>query len=215
MAEGSSPDYWQIVCDHRDKIQAFIKETDWAEVKNKDGIRITYKDTDQGRILHGVTELNVPPATAKLFFTPGPKGLRDKLQSSVKDFKIIEEGEKYFITHEVLAGNFLISDRDIICLYGGEDDCDFGAYLMSPSVEHKDFPSNPKDKIVRATKSVAGFVFMRVDGDPNKCVLHGLIRMSMGGSVPVSVVQSFQPKRLTEMFTQVKQGIANKVHEKN
>jgi len=213
MAEGSTTDYWKLVCEHRDKALEFIKETDWVESKNKDGIRITYKDTDQGRMFHGETELNVPPATARLYFTPGPNGLRDKVQTNIKEVKVIQEGDKFFIVREVFAGNIMISDRDMVCVYGGEDDCDFGAYTMGPSVEHPDYPAQPKP--VRATKHFAAFLFMRVDGDPNKSVLHVVIRMDMGGMVPVSVVQSFQPKKLFEMFTQTKKGIADKVHEKN
>jgi len=215
MAEGSTPDYWKIVCDHRDKVRDLIKETDWVETKNKDGIRITYKDTDQGRMFRGETELNIPPATARLFLIPGSKGLRDKLQTNIKSFKIIKEEEKYFVAHEVLAGNMMISDRDVVCVYGGEDGCDFGSYIMAPSVEHPDYPASPQSKVVRATKRLAGFVLKRVDGDPNKCTLHAVMQMDMGGKVPASVVQSVQPKRMFEMFTNVKKGIADKLHEKN
>jgi len=215
-AEGSSPDYWQIICDHRDKILALIKETDWIEIKNKHGIRITYRDTDQGRpgrMFHVEAELNVPPATAKLYFTPGPKGVRDKFQNNIRDVKVVTEADNYFIAHEVITGKLIISDRDTVCLYGGEDDCDIGAYLMGPSVEHPDYPCQCKP--VRATKHIAGFVFLRVDGNPNKCVLHGVARIDLSGILPVSIVRSVQPKLLFETISEVKQAIANKVHEKN
>ncbi|XP_065908986.1 uncharacterized protein [Dysidea avara] len=216
MAEGlASPDYWQIVCDHRDQILALIKETDWVEAKNKHGIRIMYRDTDQGRpgrMFHVEAELDVAPAIARQYFIPGPKGLRDKFQNAIKQFKAIEETDNYIIAHEVIAGNFIVSDRDTVCVYGGEDDSDIGAYLMGPSIEHPDYPC--RGKPVRATKHIAGFVFLNVDGDPNKCVLHGVARIDLGGMVPLSIVRSFQPKRLFETISEVKQAIANKLHEK-
>ncbi|XP_065915776.1 stAR-related lipid transfer protein 5-like [Dysidea avara] len=215
MAEGdSSPDYWQMICDHRDKILAFIKETDWTEVKNKDGIRITYKDTGQGRMFHIETELNVPPATARRYFTPGPQGLRDKFaRKNIKDFKVVHEADKYIIAHEIFAGNMIVSDRDMVCVYGGEDQCDIGAYMVHSSVEHPDCPPQPKP--VRATKHIAGQMLLRVDGDPNKCVFHGVALVDMGGMMPASMVQSFQPKKMFENATQLKQAIANKFHEAN
>ena len=213
MAEGSSQDYWQMICDHRDKILTLIKGTDWIEAKNKDGIVITYRDTDQGRMFHIETELNIPPATARRYFTPGPKGLRDKFQKGMKEFKVIHEADKYVIAHEVFAGNMIISDRETVSVYGGEDECDIGAYMIHSSVQHPDYP--PQAKPVRATKHIAGQMLLRVDGDLNKCVFHGVGLFDMGGKMPVSIIQSFQPKRMFENAVQLKQAITNKLHEKH
>jgi len=84
---------------------------------------------------------------------------------------------------------------------------------MGPSVEHEDYPSQCKP--VRATKHIAGFVFLRVDGDPNKCILHGVALIDLAGMLPVSIVRSLQPKLLFATISEVKQAIANKVHETN
>jgi len=204
-----------MVCDHRDKILALIKETDWIEVKNKDGIIIRYRDTDQGRMFYSEAELNIPPATARRYLIPG--GLRDKFlkKKPIKELKIIQQGDKYVLAHEVTYGILLgiISERDMVSVYGGEDECDFGAYMMSPSIEHPDYP--PQAKPVRAFKYISGQLFMRVDGDPNKCVFHSVGLADLGGMVPVSIIQSFQPKMAFENITELKQAIANKFHEKN
>jgi len=214
MAEKSAADHWQMICDHRDKILALIKEKVWVEAKNKDGIRITYKDTDQGRMFHIETDLGVSPVTARRYFTPGEQGLRDKFaKTNLKDFKVVHKADKFIIAHEVFAGNMIVSDRDMVCVYGGEDECDFGAYMIHSSVEHPDCPPQPKP--VRATKHIAGQILLRVDADPNKCVFHGVALVDMGGVMPASMVQSFQPKRMFENVTNLKQAIANKFHEKN
>jgi len=31
-----------------------------------------------------------------------------------------------------------------VCVYGGEDDCDIGAYLMAPSIKLPDYSPQPK-----------------------------------------------------------------------
>jgi len=234
-------DYWQIICDHRDKILALIKDTYWFETMNEDGIKVTYRDTDlQGRIFHAETELDISPATAKRYFTPGPNGLRDKIQGEVKEFKVIQEADNYIVAYEVHSSpNMIVQDQDMVCVYGGEDECDFGAYIMGPSVKYRDPPpcppqSSPRRALqtvlaretmpstlqdsnsttVRATKHLAGFIFLRVDGDPNKCVLHGVIQMDLGGMIPVSMVHSFMPPRFLKMIRKVKQCVADKLHEK-
>jgi len=102
-----------MICDHHDRILSLIKETDWVEAKNKDGIRISYRDTDKGRpgrMVHVEAELNVSPATAKQYFTLGPKGVRDKFQTNIKEVKVIKEADNYLITYEVIAGKLIISD---------------------------------------------------------------------------------------------------------
>jgi len=92
-------------------------------------------------------------------------------------------------------------------MYGGEDDSDIGAYLMGPSVEHEDYPSH-----VQATKHIAEFVFLLVDRNPNKCILHGVALIDLGGMLLVSIVRSLQPKLLFKTISEVKQAIAKKVH---
>lgn len=217
MAEGYSPDYWQMICNGRDRILAAIKETDWVEAKNKDGIRVTYRETDQGRMYHVETELDIPPATARRYFTPGPNGLRDKFikKNPLKEFRVVQEEDKYFIAYEVLHALMLgvISERDCVSVFGGEDVSDIGAYMVSVSINHPDYP--PQGSSVRLIKHITGQVLLRVDGEPNKCVLHGVGVVDMGGMIPVSIIQSFQPKMFFERITELKQAIANKFHEKN
>ena len=204
-----------MICDHRDKVLALIKETDWIEVKNKDGVIIRYRDTDQGRMLYVEAELNIPPATARRYVTPG--GLRDKFlkKKPIKELKVIQQADKYILAYEVIHSALLgiISERDVVSVYGGEDECDFGAYMMGPSIEHPDYP--PQSVPVRAVKHISGQLFMRVDGDPNKCVLHSVRLVDLGGMVPVFVIQSYQPKMALDSMNELKQAIANKFHEKN
>lgn len=95
-------------------------------------------------MVHGEAKLDVSPATAKQYFTPGPKGVRDKFQNSVKKVNIIQQADNYLLVHEVLPGNAIISELDTVCVYGGEDDCDIGAYLMAPSIKLPDYSPQPK-----------------------------------------------------------------------
>jgi len=217
MAEGSSVDYWKMIIEHRDKLLAILKETDWVEAKNKDGIKVSYKQADNGKIFHVEAELDASPVVARRYVIPGPKGLREKFlkKSPVREFKVIEEAEKYFIGYEVLHGGMLgiISERDTISVYGGEDDSEIGAYMVHFSIEHPDYP--PQSKPVRAFKHLAGQLFFPVEGDPNKCILHGVAQIDLGGMLPMSIVGSFQPKIMYENVTQLKQAIADKFHERN
>ena len=80
------------------------------------------------------------------------------------------------------------------------------------SVEHPDYP--PQSKPVRATKHLAGQLFFPVEGNPNKCVMHAVAQIDLGGMLPVSVISSFQPNFLFDNATQLKQAVAEKFHEK-
>jgi len=108
-------------------------------------------------MVHVEAELNVSPSYRQTILHSWS---HDKFQTNIKEVKVIKEADNYLIAHEVIAGKLIISDRDTVCLYGGEDDIDIGAYLMGPSVEHEDYPSHCKP--VRATKHIAGFVFVLV-----------------------------------------------------
>ena len=217
MAEGSTTDYWKKIIEHRDVIMALLKETDWVEAKNKNGIKVSYKQAEKGKIFHLELELDTSPASARRYVTPGPKGLRDKFlkKNMIKEFKIIENTEKYMIAHEILHGAMLgiISERDVVNIYGGEDDSEIGAYMIHFSVEHPDYPPQPKP--VRATKHLAGQLFFPVEGNPNKCVMHAVAQIDLGGMLPVSVISSFQPNFLFDFATQLKQAIVEKLHEKD
>lgn len=217
MAEGSTTDYWKMIIEHRDKVMAVLKETDWVEAKNKNGIKISYRQTDTGKIFHLEVELDASPAIARRYVTPGPKGLRDKFskKSPMKEFTVIEETEKYLIARDVLHGAMMgiIAERDMVSVYGGEDESEIGAYMMHPSIEHPDYPPQPKP--VRAFKHLAGQLFFPVEGDPNKCVFHGVAQADLGGMLPASVIASFQPNAMFDNATQLKQAIINKFHEKN
>ena len=216
MAESSTTDYWKLIVEHRDKVMAVLKETDWVEAKNKNGIKVSYKQTDKGKIFHLEVELDVSPAVGRRYVTPGSKGLRDKFlkKNPIKEFKVIEETEKYFIAYEILHGAMMgmISERDVVSVYGGEDECEMGAYMAHFSIEHPDYPPQPKP--VRAIKHLAGQLFFPVEGDPNKCVLHGVAQVDLGGMIPASIIASFQPNAMFDNATQLKQAIADKFHEK-
>ena len=216
MAESSTTDYWKLIVEHRDKVMAVLKETDWVEAKNKNGIKVSYKQTDKGKIFHLEVELDVSPAVGRRYVTPGSKGLRDKFlkKNPIKEFKVIEETEKYFIAYEILHGAMMgmISERDVVSVYGGEDECEMGAYMVHFSIEHPDYPPQPKP--VRAIKHLAGQLFFPVEGDPNKCVLHGVAQVDLGGMIPASIIASFQPNAMFDNATQLKQAIADKFHEK-
>ena len=219
MAEGSSPDYWQLICDHRDRVLALIKETDWIEETNKDGIRISYRETDKGRMVQVEAELDIPPATARRYVTPGPisNGLREKYvkKNPIKEIKVIQETDKYVIVYEVLNGLMggIVAERDFVNVYGFEDDSDIGAYLICTSIEHPDYP--PQWEPVRATMHVSGQMFLRVDGDPNKCAFHGVSVVDLGGMLPVALIQPVQSKMLFKGTAEMKQAIAKKFHEIN
>lgn len=216
MAEGSTIDYWSKIIEHRDKVLAVLKETDWIEAKNKNGVKVSYKQSDKGRIFHLEVELDAPPATARRYVTPGT-GLRDIIlkKNPVKEFNVIERTEKYLIAHEVFHGGIMgiISERDVVSVYGGEDDSEIGAYMVHFSIEHPDYP--PRSKPVRAFKHLAGQLFFPVEGDPNRCILHAVAQADLGGMLPASVVNSFQPSMMHDNGTQLKQAIVNKLHEKN
>ena len=216
MAKGSTTDYWQQILEHRDKVMAVLKETAWVEAKNKNGIKVSYAQTDTGKIFHLEVELDAPPAVGRRYVTPGPKGLRDKFlkKNPIKEFKVIEETEKYFIAHEVLHGAMMgiIAERDVVSVYGGEDESENGAYMIHFSVDHPDYP--PQAKPVRAIKHLAGQLFFPVEGDTNKCVLHAIAQVDLGGMLPASVVASFQPNAMFGNATQLKQAVADKFHEK-
>ena len=219
MAEGSSPDYWQFICEHRDRVLALIKETDWVEESNQDGIRISYRETDKGRMVQVETQLDVPPAVGRRYVTPGPisNGLREKYvkKNPIKEFKIIQEADKYVIAYEVLHGLMggVVAERDFVNVYGFEDDSDIGAYLISTSVEHPDYP--PLYEPVRATMHISGQMFLRVDGDPNKCMFHGLSLVDLGGMLPVALIQPVQSRMLFKGTGEMKKAIAKKFHEQN
>ena len=217
MAEGSTTDYWKKIIEHRDVVMAVLKETDWVEAKNKDGIKVSYKQGDKGKIFHLEVELDASPASARRYVTPGPMGLRDKFlkKNPIKEFKIIEKTGDYMIAHEIIHGAMLgiISERDVVSVYGGEDNCEFGAYMVHFSVEHPDYP--PHSKPVRAIKHLAGQLFFAVEGNPNKCVLHAVIQVDLGGMLPVSVISSFQPNAMFDNATQLKQAVVEKLHEKD
>ena len=217
MAEGSTTDYWKQIVEHRDKAMAVLKETGWVEAKNKNGIKVSYKENDKGRIFHLEVELDGSPAVGRRYVTPGPKGgLKDKFlkKNRIKEFKVIEETEKYFIAHEILHGDMMrvISERDMVSVYGGEDECEMGAYMVHFSIEHPDYP--PQSKPVRAIKRLAGQLFFPVEGDPNRCVMHVVTQVDLGGMLPASVVASFQPNAMFDDATQLKQAVADKFHEK-
>ena len=79
MAEGTAIDYWKLIIEQRDKIMAVLKETDWVEAKNKSGIKVSYRQTEKGKIFHLEVELDTSPANAKGYVTPRPKGFREKV----------------------------------------------------------------------------------------------------------------------------------------
>ena len=218
MAEGSTPDYWNMITEQRNTIMEVLKATDWVEAKNKGGVKVTYRQGEKGRIWHLEAELDCSPAIGKRYLTPGPKGgLREKYQkkSPLKDLKLVEDHDKYFIMHETLAGAMLgvISERDFVSVYGGEDESDNGAYLVQCSIEHPDYPAQPKP--VRATKHILGDIFLPVEGDANKCIYHEVSLVDLGGMLPVSVINSFVSGTMHGTATELKQAIANKFHEKN
>ena len=124
---------------------------------------------------------------------------------------MIEETEKYLIAHETLHGAMLgiISERDVVSIYGGEDDSEIGAYQINCSIEHPNYP--PQSKPIRAFKHLGGQLFFPVERDPSKCVLHGVMQVDLGGMLPASVISSFQPNVMYENGIQIKQA----VHEKN
>ena len=217
MAEGSTIDYWKVITEQREKIIAMLKETDWVEAKNKNGVKVSHRQTDKGKIFHLEVELDTSPAIARRYVTPGPKGLREKAlkKHPIKEFNVIEENEKYLIVHEILHGAMLgiISERDVVSVYGGEDESDIGAYMINCSIEHPDYP--PQSKPVRAIKHLGGQLFFPVEGDPNKCIMHGVMHVDLGGMLPASVISSFQPNVMLENGTQLKQAVIDKLHEKN
>lgn len=217
MAEGSTTDYWKMIVEHRDKVMAVLKETDWVEAKNKSGIKVSYKQTDKGKVFRLEVELDCSPATARRYVTPGPKGLREKFmkKSRIKEFTVIEESEKFLIAHEVIHGGMMgmISERDTVSVYGGENESDIGAYMIHFSIEHPNYP--PQSKPVRAFKHLAGQLFFPVEGDPNKCVFHAVALIDLGGMLPASIIGSFQPNVMHQNAMELKQAIADKFHEKN
>ena len=219
MAEGTKPDYWKTITEQRDKVMAVLKEKEgWTEGKNKDGIVVSYKQTDKGRIWHVTAQLDCSPKVGKRYMIPVLKGgLREKFvkKSPLKDSKLVEDGENYYILHEILAGAMMgvISERDFVSVYGGEDEGENGAYLIQCSVEHPDYPAQPKP--VRATKHLFGDVFLPVEGNPDKCIYHEVSQVDMGGMLPVSVLNSFLSGIMHGNTTELKQAVANKFHEKN
>ena len=52
-----------------------------------------------------------------------------------------------------------------------------------------------------------------MEGDPNKCILHGVLQVDLGGMLPASVISSFQPNAMFENGTQLKQAVVDKLHE--
>ncbi|XP_065910293.1 stAR-related lipid transfer protein 5-like [Dysidea avara] len=219
-ADASSPDYLKIIANHREELLTAMKATDWVETKNKDGIRITYRMTDKGKMFRCEYEVDASPKVSIRYCSPakGPlNGLREKFRkSALKSVEIIEETEKYFITREVLGSAMmgLISERDLICVYGWDTETeDKGAYILHPSIEHPKYP--PKDKPVRAIKHAGGHFFFPVEGNPDKSNVVVLIVLNMGGMLPVSVVDSFQTGAMFDFATQWKDAAAKKFHESN
>ena len=210
-------DYWKLIIEQREKIIAVLKETDWIEAKNKNGVKVSYRQTDKGKIFHLEVELDASPAIARRYVTPGPKGLRGKAlkKHPVKEFNMIEETEKYLIAYEIFHGAMLgiISDRDVVSVYGGEDESDIGAYMINCSVEHPNYP--PQSKPVRAIKHLGGQLFFPVEGDPNKCIMHGIMHIELGGMLPAFVISSFQSSIMLEGGIHLKEAVIDKLHEKN
>ena len=217
MAEGSTIDCWKLITEQREKIIAVLKETDWVETKNKNGVKVSYRQTDKGKIFRVEVELDTSPAIARRYVTPGSKGLREKAlkKHPVKEFNVIEENEKYLIAYEIFNGAMLgiISERDVVSVYGGEDESDIGAYMINCSIEHPDYP--PQSKPVRAIKHLGGQLFFPVEGDPNKCIMHAVMHIELGGLLPAFVINALQPNIMLENSTHLKEAIIDKLHEKN
>jgi len=54
-----------------------------------------------------------------------------------------------------------------------------------------------------------------VDGNPNRCVLHGVARIDLGGKLPLPLVRSVLPKTVYKNIKEIKWAIANELHEQS
>ena len=213
-------DYWKKITECRDNIMALLKEPQqWLEAKTSGDIQISYMQTDKGRMWHFETDLDVSPETGRRYVIPVAQGgLREKfrmLRSPYKEVKVIEDnardGKTYFILHEIMYGSLILTERDMINVYGGEDNSEIGAYMVHYSINHPNYP--PHRKRVRMTTHFSGQFFFSVINNPNKCVFHSVSLVDNGGKLPVFLLNRFMPAGIHHYVIDLKLAIANKLHE--
>ncbi|KAL5004816.1 hypothetical protein ScPMuIL_018272 [Solemya velum] len=191
-------------------LQEYFREKEgWHVAKKTKDFTISYRASKEfdGYLYKGEALLNAPPKAVFDYVEPLPDGPRAKWDKNMKKIEICKWFTKDLRINRACTASAcmgLISPRDFVDLILTKETDEYYS-TNAISIDYEGCP--PDKKFVRGWNWPCGMICCKIPGEPNKCKLVSLIQPSIGGMLPRTLVDSAIPGSMTELFTQLQNGL--------